>query len=206
MFRWVSILIFYILFCGVQSSLRAQDSTETITVYFLYGSRPSAGAAGSIEKHLFGGIHGGHVSIGIDNTVIGFHHLQGMHLFPHRKNYDGAYECIPLAAFLKDTISKQYATIEVPLSLGQYQALKVVIKSYLNQTPYDYAFFGMRCTAATYEILSSIHLLKHKSRFGIIISNFYPRKLRKRMFKIAADKNYPICFKAGRVSRVWEKD
>lgn len=200
-FRITFLSVFY-FFCCYQAY--SQDTIPKIKVYFLYGSRPAAGCVN--EKHLFGGIHGGHVSIGIDSTIIGFHHLQGIHILPHKRNYDGSYECVSLRDFARDTVAKQYATIEVPLSLSQYKKLKDLYSEYLHQTPYDYAFFGMRCTAAAYDVLSRIDLFAPKGNVRNVISNFYPRKLRKHFYKIAREKQFLVTIKPGSRTRRWEKD
>lgn len=62
----------------------AQNSSS-VKVYFLYGSKPARDSRNTESKY-FGGIHGGHVSIGIDSSVVGFGPYNGFHIFAHRKN------------------------------------------------------------------------------------------------------------------------
>lgn len=194
--------ILFILSFNFSINTYSQDS---IKVYFLYGSKPAAGFSSS-EKHLFGGLHGGHVSIGIDSIVYGFHHLPGLHIFPYHHHLDGVIQCQSLELFQKDTISNQYVTFTIPVTDLQFNRIKEIYKTYVLNTPYDYAFFGMRCTASAYDVLCKIGLFPVKSRFAIIRSNFYPKMLRKKMYTLCACKHYPISFKKGRSSRKWEKD
>ena len=201
-FKYIFCLLFLFLF---SNNIYSQDSVKLIKVFFLYGSKPYS-SNDTTEKHLFGGIHGGHVSIGIDSTIIGFHHLKGVRIFPHHKNLNGAYESYPLKQFIRDTVSKQYAEIDIPVSNTQYCNLRSTFLRYCNKTPYDYAFFGMRCTAAAYDLLSKTELVSPKSKTDNIISNFYPKKLRRHLFKIAKENNYIVYFKRGTSKRIWEKD
>ncbi len=66
--------------------------------------------------------------------------------------------------------------------------------------------FGMRCAAATYEILGQLDIVKDKSRFGNIVSHFYPKPLRKKMFRIARQRGYKVTSQPGRTTRKWERD
>jgi hypothetical protein len=190
------IFIFSLSYCQV---------TDTIKVFFLYGSRPAPGYRNT-EKHLFGGIHGGHVSIGIDSVIFGFNHVKGLHLFPTGKNFAGKFNCKNVRDFVKDTIDNKYTIFEVPLRKEQCDSLKLIIQNYLKETPYDYAFLGMRCAAASYDVLSQIGLFGLKSKHGNIFSNFYPKLLRKKMFELAREKKFSIITQQGKISRKWEKD
>jgi hypothetical protein len=182
------------------------QNEKTIMVYFLYGSKPAIGQKQNEHKY-FGGIHGGHVSIGIDTAVVGFTKNNGFHIFAHRKNIKGIYKSEGLSIFKKDSATCKYTSFEISVADSQYVKLKKVINNYLFvQAPYDYAFIGMRCASAAYDLLSQINLFKKKSKFGNIISNFYPKKLRKKMFKLAQKNNYKIITQQGRTSRKWEKD
>jgi hypothetical protein len=180
------------------------QNIDTIQVFFLYGSKPAHGYRHT-EAHLFGGIHGGHVSIGVDSIVIGFNHV-GIHLIPHKKHLAGMYKYEKLKNFVKDTVASKYTTFKIPLTNEQYDKLKYILGAYITQSPYDYAFFGMRCAAATYDVLSQIGLFPVKSRSGNVLSNFYPKLLRKKMFLLAHENLFKIISQPGKKSRKWEND
>lgn len=195
------IFIISVLICHIS----AAQQIRYIQVYFLYGSKP----AKDYKKHEpneFGGLHGGHVSIGIDSFNVSFHHVNGYHIFSKRKNLKGIYEKIPIVSFLKDTTSRKYTIFEIPLDSINYDKLRANIAAYLQKTPYDYAFYGMRCAAASYDMLSHAGILKQSSRLGIIYSNFYPRLLRKKLFRLAETQPYIVKYQQGSKSRIWEND
>lgn len=181
------------------------QDTHTINVYFLYGSKP-AHHHKKDELKLFGGLHGGHVSIGIDTVVNGFNYNNDFHIFPRKRNINAKFVSEGITSFKQDSISRKYTTFQITLADSQYYKLKTIYKNYLAKTPYDYAFFGMRCAASTYEILSQLGILKIKSKCCNIFSNFYPKLLRRKMFKLAKKYNYKITKQAGRASRKWEQD
>ncbi|UPT66667.1 MAG: hypothetical protein M0D57_19845 [Sphingobacteriales bacterium JAD_PAG50586_3] len=179
--------------------------TKNIKVYFLYGSKPAKGYKGK-EKKRFGGINGGHVSIGVDKEIIGFGPKGKFHVFPKEKNRHSYFRTESLASFKKDTVGDKYAVITIPVTNVQYNQIQDIHMAYCNEAPYDYAFTGMRCAAASYDILSQIGIFKPKSKSWMVNRIFYPRRLRKRMFKLAAEKGYKVETQPGRKSRKWEKD
>lgn len=182
------------------------QSGKFIKVYFLYGSKPANGHRYH-EDPYFGGKHGGHVSIGIDTSIVGFTNNKGFHIFARKKNLKGIYKAKGLTEFRRDSSTFKYTTFEIPLTDSQYVKLKKIINNYLYvQSPYDYAFFGMRCASAAYDMLSRVGLFKIRSKWGNIFSNFYPKKLRNKMFKIARENNYKVYIQPGRPSRKWEND
>ena len=197
----LSLLILFLIIAALFG-----QSTNSIKVYFLYGSKTNHHCKNQEIKY-FGGLHGGHVSIGIDTNVVGFGHNYGFHVFSHKKKFKGNFKTESISCFMRDTVGFKYTTFQIPLTDSQYYKLKTVINNYLfSKTPYDYAFFGMRCTSAAYDILSHIGLFKIKSRWGNILSNFYPKLLRKKMFKISEKYNYIVTKQPGRISRKWEND
>ena len=195
---------FYIILLCLAFLSKAQDSL-TIQVYFLYGSSPAKGYKDK-EPILFGGIHGGHVTIGIQNLVVGFVPNNGFHYINHKYNFCSTFHHQLKKEFVFDTVGNKYVTFEIPVSDSQFGQLKKILSDYIAHSPYDYAFLGMRCASATYDILSKIGIVEKRSNWGNIFSNFYPKKLRKKMFILAAKHNYKITYNAGRKSRKWEKD
>lgn len=176
-----------------------------LKVLFRYGSRPARGYE-KIEHFDFGGIHGGHVCLGIDSVVIGFDSPDGYHIFPRKKNLKGVFLREDEHDYMKDTITKKYAVVEIPISDSQYGHLYRILTDYMNNAPYDYAFFGMRCASATYDVLSQIGIMEQKSYLGNVFSNFYPKLLRRKLFHLARKNNYNIIRLKGRKTRIWEED
>lgn len=196
------IFLFAILFI----SLGHAQNGKSIKVFFLYGSRPAHPNV-KHEKRYFGGIHGGHVSFGIDSVVVGFTLNNYFHIFPHKKRSEGIYQSESIRKFVADSVGSKYTTFVVPISDSQYVKLKRIFHEYLFvKSPYDYAFLGMRCASASYEVMGMIGLFKLKSRMCNVLSNFYPKKVRKKMFKLAKANNYKIIKQQGRSSRKWERD
>lgn len=198
-------LLFFLIVFMISCYSFGQDS-KIIRVYFLYGSRPCHKYKNE-EPPYFGGKHGGHVSIGYDTTVVGFGPINGFHIFAHRKKIKGAFKFEGIHSFRHDSSTFKYTTFEIPLTDSQYIKLKNVIDNYLFlQTPYDYAFIGMRCASAAYDVLSQVGLFKKKSKWCNTFSNFYPKKFQKKMFKLCKLKHYTVMSQSGRSTRKWEND
>ncbi len=181
------------------------QGSPVIKVFFRYGSIPATGFENS-EYEEIGGIRGGHVSLGIDSLEIGFTNIGWIHVFPHKEDYNAVYYIKHVEDFLLEIQNVKFVIFEVPLSTEQYHKLKAILHDYVANTPYDYAFFGMRCASATYEVLSQIGLFEPLPRGRNVISNFYPRLFRLKMFRLARQENYTITRQKGRISRIWEED
>lgn len=194
-----------IIILVVISISAAGQPDHTLKVLFRYGSKPAYGFE-KTEHDDFGGIHGGHVCLGIDSVIVGFDSPVGFNIFPNKRNMKGMWVCEEETEYMKDTISKKYAIVEIPISDSQYHHLNEILADYLNNSPYDYAFFGMRCASATYDVLSQIGIVKQKSYSGIVYSVFYPRLLRKKIFRLARQHSFKIMRLKGRKSREWEED
>ena len=197
-----------LLVAGCFTSLLAQnDSSRVIKVHFLYGSKPHPKHKDK-ETKWFGGLHGGHVSIEVDNEIVGFVPSGKLHIFARRnkKKLHSGFSQQDLEWFRQDTVSCKYATVHIPVSKEQYEKIRSIHSSYTKSSPYDYAFFGMRCAAATYEILGQLDVVKDKSVCGNILSHFYPKPLRRKVFKLAKKKDWVVTSQPGRKTRIWEKD
>ena len=187
------------------TSFASGQSDHILKVLCRYGSRPARGFE-KVEKYDFGGIHGGHVCLGIDSVVIGFDSPNGFHIFPRKKNNKGFWVREEEADFMKDTVTKKYAIVEIPISDDQYHLLNTILAAYIKKPPYDYAFFGMRCASATYDVLSQIGILEHKPYWRNVKSNFYPKLFRRKILRLAKKQGYKITRLKGRQSRQWEDD
>ena len=182
----------------------AQDP-HSLKVFFRYGSIPEIGYE-YVEYEEIGGLHGGHVSLGIDSLEIGFTNDKTIHLFPGNNHKNGVFYWEYLKDFEDQVSDKKYITFVVPLSEVQYDTLRTILLAYIDESPYDYAFFGMRCTSAAYDVLSQIGLLEPKTRAANIISNFYPKMLRRKMFQLARQRGYTVVRAKGRKTRIWDND
>lgn len=189
----VALLFFNASFAG--------DSTYIIRINFLYGSRPAKGFH-QHESKLFGGIKGGHVNIEAGGRVLDF--TPGNNpLLPNNKKPSGGFSVNNSVNWDGDD---KWKTIIVPVSESQYMELLNIFDSVAAKTPYDYAIFGMRCAAASYDVLSKIGLFKEYSNKKNVITHFYPKLLRKKILKWAENNNYTVLSNEGRSSRKWESD
>jgi hypothetical protein len=197
---------FLLLFLLLPFVASAQDvSQKFLKVHFLYGSKPRS-LFRETEKKYFGGLHGGHVTIELDGQIFGFQFKDGFHYVSHRRHPLSCYSENPCTEWVKDTVSFKYVSIVIPITTDDYQKLKIVQHNYLDHTPYDYAFLGMRCAAATEDVLSQVRIGKRRSRIGTICFNFFPQPLRRRMLRLAAERNYTVVKHPGRTSRIWENE
>jgi hypothetical protein len=195
-------IFFFLCLISLQFAY-GQTQPDTIRVNFLYGSKPAKGFKKS-EPKLFGGLKGGHVDIEANGRVLDFKPDGTCHIFPSIKRPNGGFHVNTHVKW--DTAVNKYTTIVIPVTHDQMNRLDSVFNLYSQKTPYDYAVFGMRCAAASYDVLSEIGLVKLLPERSNIVTNFYPKLLRKRMYKWARKNNYTIVEHAGRNSRKWEKD
>lgn len=198
----IKTFLILISFLIVHNNLIAQQS---ITVHFLYGSKPANGYKHE-EKKWFGGKKGGHVTIEAGDSIIGFQPGGNCHVFGKKKNANGYFSTKQKEVFIKDTIALKYTSIIIPLNEDGYSKIKNTLNNYLTKSPYDYAFLGMRCAAATYDILETTGMVKKRTRMGKWVTFFYPQLLRRRILKVAAENNFAVVKTKGRPSRVWEKE
>ena len=195
--RVVTTLITFFIF----SSCLASDSIYTIKINFLYGSKPAKGYHQQ-ESKLFGGIKGGHVNIEAGGRVLDF--TPGNNpLIPNNKKPSGGFSINQSVSWDWDD---KWKTIIVPVSEEQYMELQKLFDSVATKTPYDYAIFGMRCAAASYDVLSKIGLFKEYPNTKNVATHFYPKLLRKKVLKWADQNNYTVISNEGRSSRKWESD
>lgn len=196
------ILLFSIFVCDAYSQA---DSSAVIKVSFLYGSKPKRKFKDT-EIKSFGGLHGGHVSIQAGDTDYGFGPtIMPVHLFPKRRR-QSVFEARELQGQARYSTGNKTVTFVIPVSPKQLAALDSIHKTYCQTPPYDYAFFGMRCAAATQDILALVGLVKRKSRMATILTAFYPKRLRRRLFRMAKNKGYEVRRTEGKETRQWEND
>ena len=202
-------LTLFILFCLSFTLSFSQDSTF-IKVHFLYGSKPLK-TYKATEKKWFGGVLGGHVGIeGDSSKIINFSHIGRFHLFAKKKNRHSKFSEHPQNKFYSifggnpDSVKK--TIVYIPVTKEQKQKFDSIAFCYLKQTPYDYALFGMRCGASTYEILGQLNILPNYSYKKTYKKIFFPKKLRTRLLKKASENGWTILRQEGSTRRSWEKD
>lgn len=188
----------------------SQD-TAYLKVHFLYGSKPVKKFKES-ERKWFGGILGGHVGLETEpDQIVNFMRGGEFHWIAKDNNRHSRYTIHSFQRFYSlfgaNPDSVKRAVVTIPITRQQKQKLDSITTNYRAQTPYDYAFLGMRCGAATYEILGQLKILPaYKSYRKTSRKIFYPKKLRKRLFKKAAENGWVITRQAGSKRRKWEKD
>ena len=185
------------------TAANAQDTLKMIRINFLYGSKPAVGYKDT-EKKRFGGIKGGHVNVELDGKCLDFGPGGNCHVFPSDAKPNGRFRVSNSVWW--DTLTEKSAYIEVPVTINQADSLRKIFNAYAANTPYDYALFGNRCASASYQVLSLIGLINKKSTAGNVISNFYPKLLRRKLYKWAAQHQYYVKKFEGRKSRKWEAD
>ena len=198
------VLCLLIPFCSA-----GQDSVH-IKVHFLYGSKPKKEFKDS-ERKWFGGKLGGHVGIEFDDDqIIDFVRSGEFHWFARKNDRHSRFALRPSSSFWGifrppgDSVKK--ASVIIPIARKDKIKLDSLIKTYAAQTPYDYAFFGMRCGSAAYDILSQLGIFKPYSVPKTSRKIFYPKKLRKRLFAKAEIHQWSVVTAPGTIRRKWERD
>jgi hypothetical protein len=98
------------------------------------------------------------------------------------------------------------AIITIPIEASQRSTYDSLVAAYQEKTPYDYAFLGMRCGAAAYDVLAHSGVLPLNGRAAVARKIFYPKKLRKKLLWMAERRNWTVVVKEGSGRRKWEKD
>ncbi|MEP7165897.1 MAG: hypothetical protein ABI741_14440 [Ferruginibacter sp.] len=196
-------------FCLISTHAFSQDSCF-IKVQFIYGSKPLKKYQDT-EKKWFGGLSGGHVGIETDsNRVLDFHHYKSFHVFTTNNNKHSRFLLRSTEEFWSgfhcpgETVKK--ATIIIPVTRAQKQRFDSITNSYLSSSPYDYAFIGMRCAAATYDILSQLGVVERYPLRTMYLKIFYPKMLRLRLYAKAKENGWAVVKQDGSSKRKWEQD
>jgi hypothetical protein len=189
-------------------ALPAQTPQE-IEVDFLYGSRPRH-AYRKVERRWFGGKMGGHVGIAYRaDSVISFVPAGKFHWFSRGRARHSRFIVQSERAFWEifgtPADSVQWLRVRIPLTELQAAQLERVAGAYLRQSPYDYALVGMRCAAATADILADIDVLPRLSPRKFARTFYKPRVLRRHMVYLAEQNGWQMDFRAGSSRRSWER-
>jgi hypothetical protein len=199
-----------LLTCSVLFACDVHADTTYIKVHFLYGSRPKREFKDT-ERHWFGGIHGGHVGIEVDsNHIIDFVPDGKFHVFGHHQDRHSRFTTNTVKSFWQtfgsDSADVKRTTVVIPVTERQWMRLDSIAQAYTTEAPYDYAFFGMRCAAAAYDVLARIGVMEQHSRIGTWRRNFYPKIFRKDLLRKAKQEGWTVRTVEGSEKRVWESD
>ncbi|KOY86230.1 hypothetical protein AD998_08790 [bacterium 336/3] len=200
---------YLVVFLVLSVKLQAQDSLF-VKVHFLYGSKPQK-AYKKTQSKWFGGKLGGHVGIELDsNQILNFIPKGKFHIIAHKKNRHSTYTTHNFEDFYSimggNWQENKKLIIKIPISQKQKEHFLCIQKNYLTQTPYDYAFLGIRCGAAAHDILGQLGILKHFSYRGTIFKVFYPKIVRRKLLKKAQKQGWQIQKQEGTKERKWEMD
>jgi hypothetical protein len=203
-------LFFFVSFSFVSRTQELSEFPDTLHVRFLYGSKPKPEHKRE-QKRWFGGMLGGHVGIQYDSArYLSFFYEGRVHVFQHAKRKNGRYDLQTNADFnciMDECVdSVKSLSIYIPITRIQKEKFLSISNAHIKETPYDYAFFGMRCGSSTYDVLSHVGVLKHLSYFKMWTTIFYPRKLRWRLIRQAKKNKWRMVKIKGTHKRFWEKD
>lgn len=153
---------------------------------------------------------GGHVGIETDSGhILNFRTRGSFHVFTSNKNRHSRYDDLDYTDFYSlfgsDPDSVKRVIVTVPVTRSQKAKLDSIEALYLKKSPYDYALIGMRCGAATYEILGQLGIMENYSHRKTYWKIFYPQKLRRRLLDKANENNWNIDRQEGSLKRKWEK-
>ena len=202
-------LVCFLIFLFVSATSFSQDSLY-LKIHFLYGSKPMKQCRDT-EKKWFGGILGGHAGIeGGNNEILSFSPYRKFHWLSKKNNKHSKYTLRSENSFYAilggnpDSVKK--TVVYIPVTAEQKKAFDSISKCYLEDTPYDYAFIGMRCGAATYEVLGKLGIMTPLPHTQTYLKVFYPKKLRKPLLKKAKANGWRVECQQGSSTRKWEKD
>jgi hypothetical protein len=196
--------------CGQQPTVNTRNDSLTIKVHFLYGSRPLARYRPA-EMKWFGGKLGGHAGIEVDTQrILNFVPNGNVRWFENNKHPNGVFIEDRWNDFRESlggiADSNKTATIIIPITKQQKAILDSIAKVYQTKSPYDYAFFGMRCGAAAADVLEEIGILHNRSHRITWLKYFYPKRLRKKLFRMAKRKGWEVLRYKGTTRRKWERN
>lgn len=180
------------------------SQTDTLVIEVIYGSKPLAKG----ERHWFGGKLGGHIGLRIGKDSV-MHFVPGGRVAATNINSDiGRYLISSSKQFYRTfhADTTKICQIFIPVSSAQKQKLLTDSNPFLKEGPYPYAFFGMRCAAACYHLLSLADVTKDLSRSRMTWKFFYPRKLRKHLFREAKSNGWIVKQTPGSTKRKWDHD
>lgn len=179
------------------------EVTDSIILHFTHGSTVNKGC--EFAKPTLGGYLGGHVEVEIDSFFYGHTLIDyPVHIFADDAQKNGRFEILTMEEWDAETEGDMITSIIIPVNHQQEEKLDSLIAAYKNNAPYDYAFFGQRCTSFSALFLSKAGIINELSEFEAVSAFFYPRPLRFSMLEYAAYNQLTVVKKAGSDCRNWE--
>ncbi|MCB9260822.1 MAG: hypothetical protein H6607_00385 [Flavobacteriales bacterium] len=176
--------------------------SDTAVVHFVHGSIRKENC--SYTKKRLGGFLGGHVEIEVDGFVYGFvQNSLPIHSLPQKK-FNSRMEKHNRQDWQVKVSNDKVTSVYLPIQRFQKNKLKQILNSYCNKTPYDYAFWGQRCSSSSAKILSDAGIFPQFSTGNAIIAFFYPRLFRHVMINLGRKHNLRIKVKKGVECYYWE--
>lgn len=203
------LLLIFIFMVSTAPLLSSIDSLY-IRVHFLHGSKPKKKYRYE-EDRWFGGVLGGHAGIEYQkNKVLDFVPKARFHFFAKKRIINSKFSLHDTLSFYAllggAPDSNKKTMITIPVTRQQKDLLDSLALVYQKSPPYDYAFFGMRCGAAAYDVLAHAGILPAYGFGQTWRRIFYPRKLRRLLERQATTRHYTIRRCPGSSRRIWEKD
>lgn len=186
------------------------SKTDFIEIYFIHGSLAKSVKKQNKTKNRIGGILGGHLEVLIDGFVYGFEPKDKtkVHIFSRKKkeDFNSVFTKKVLEEWRNETKNDHITTVRVPVSEKQKNFLFDSYEICIQECPYDYAFFGMRCGASFYEICAWAQIFPPlKNRTQYILNAFYPRLFRYAVLNWAKRNKFEIKTQKGSGDYLWEK-
>lgn len=178
------------------------EIVDSIIIHFIHGSIPEKGC--KYKKKRLGGYLGGHIEIEVKKEVFGFLYDSIPINFISKNSYNSNFEIRGRTEWEKFSKNDKITSIHIPISQQQKEGLYRLLKQYVIKEPYDYAFWGQRCSSSTAEILSDVGIINKFSNLESIIAFFYPRTFRYTMIQFAKKNDLKIELKKGIECHKWE--
>ena len=222
--------LFLLLLPFRQSGARTPQPPEsTIRILCLYGSIPAKGWM-DIEP-MYGPnslinrtakLHGGHVGVEYEpGKVLSFQPLKytgpaaSGHLFSSSRHINSCFR-IYTESRMWNVLGNHYNNIDslrravfvIPVTAAQRRILDSLANQYTTSSPYDYAFIGMRCASATYDVLQTAGIVpayQHQLWYNVFTTREF-RWLLYQQYVLNKDKGWQLYTCKGSRSRKWEKD
>lgn len=169
-------------------------------------------------------LRGGHVGVEYEpDKVLSFQPLRytgiarAGHLIAssHHKNFNSCFRIYTerrmwtvLGNYYNNLDSLRRAVFVIPVTAAQRRILDSLATAYTTSTPYDYAFLGMRCASATYEVLLAAGVVtgvKHNLWYNVFTTQDF-RYLLYREYLRNKDIGWQLYTCKGSRSRTWDKD
>jgi hypothetical protein len=179
--------------------------TDSIIVHFTHGYTVDEGC--KYDKPTLGGYWGGHVEVEIDSVLYGHTFIEPpVHIFENNEEKNGRFEILTYEQWTDETEGDMITSIVIPIDAEQETDLDSLINAYSQKAPYDYAFFGQRCTSFMVCFLSQAGVFNEITESEAVRAFFYPRALRFSMLEYAAENQLNIRTRSGAACRSWEGD